>query len=72
MVGRSGQQQINDNEKHRQIAGNFDCHADVVVRCGVHRPMEHIPGFTRSYWMPPSGKCLRRIAPAATMVDNFG
>jgi len=31
------------------------------------RPMEHIQGFTRSHWMPPSGKCLR---PAA-MVDDF-
>jgi hypothetical protein len=24
--------------------------------------MEHIQGFTRSHWMPPSGECLRRIA----------
>jgi len=31
--------------------------------------MEHIQGFTRSHWMPPSGECLRRIAPAAAMVD---
>ncbi len=22
-------------------------------------------------WMPPSGECLRRIAPTATMVDEF-
>ena len=27
--------------------------------------------FTRSHWMPPSGKCLRRIAPAAAMVNEF-
>jgi hypothetical protein len=33
--------------------------------------MEHIQGFTRSYWMPPSGECLRCIAPAAVMVDEF-
>jgi len=33
--------------------------------------MKHIPGFTRSHWMPPSGECLRRIAPAATMVNEF-
>jgi hypothetical protein len=33
--------------------------------------MEHIQGFTRSHWMPPSGECLRRIAPAAAMVDVF-
>ena len=28
--------------------------------------MVHIPGFTRSHWMPPLGKCLHRIALAAT------
>jgi hypothetical protein len=34
--------------------------------------MEHIQGFTRSHWMPPSGECLRHIAPAAAiMVDDF-
>jgi hypothetical protein len=33
--------------------------------------MEHILGFTRSHWMPPSGKCLRRIAPAAAMVNEY-
>ena len=34
-------------------------------------PIEHVQGFTRSHWMPSSGKCLRRIAPAAAMVDEF-
>jgi hypothetical protein len=53
-------------------AGDFDCHADATVRCGVHRLMEHIPGFTRSHWMPPSGECSHRIAVAAAMVDTFG
>ena len=62
---------IGDDKKCRQIAGNFDHHASAVVRCGAHRPIEHTQGFNRSYWMPPSGKCLRRIAPAATMVDEF-
>jgi hypothetical protein len=38
----SGQQRIDDNKKCRQIAGNFDCHANVAVQRGVHRPMEHI------------------------------
>jgi hypothetical protein len=32
--------------------------------------MEHIQGFTQSHWMPPSVKCLRRIAPGAAMVDK--
>ena len=67
----SGQQQIDDNKKCRQIAGDFDSHGDAAVRREVHCPMEHIPGFTQSHWMPPSGECLRRIAPAAAMVDNF-
>jgi len=34
-------------------------------------PDKHIQGFTRSNWMPPSGKCLGRIAPTAAMVDKF-
>jgi hypothetical protein len=33
--------------------------------------MEHVQGFTGSHWMPPSGTCLRRIAPAAAMVNEF-
>ena len=66
-----GQQQIGDNKKCEQIAGNFDCHADAAVQHGVHRLIEHIQGFTWSHWMPPSGKCLRRIAPAAAMVDEL-
>ena len=42
-------------QKCRRIAGDFDCHADAAVRRGVHLPIEHIQGFTRSHWMPPSG-----------------
>jgi len=38
---------------------------------GVHCPMEHILGFTRSHWMPPLGECPSRIAPAAAMVNEF-
>jgi len=45
---------------------------DAAVRCGAHRPMEHIPSFTQNqHWMPPSGECLSRIAPAAAMVNEF-
>ena len=67
----SGQQRIDDNEKCRQIAGNFDCHAGEAVWRGAHRSMDHIRGFTRSHWMQPLGDCLRHIAPAAAMVDEF-
>ena len=66
-----GDSRIGDYEKYREIAGRFDDHADVAVRCGAHCSMEHIQCFTWSHWMPPSGKCLRRIAPAVTMVDDF-
>ena len=68
---RYGQQQIGDNKKCRQIAGNFDCHTDAAVQHGTHRPIEHVQGFTWSHWMPPSGECLRHIVPAATMVEEF-
>ncbi len=68
VVGNNG---IDDNKKFRESAGDFDHHADAVVQCGAHCPMEHILGFTRRHWMPPSGKCLRRIAPAAAMVYKY-
>ena len=32
-------------QKCRQIAGDFDCHADAAVRCGAHCLIEHIPEF---------------------------
>jgi hypothetical protein len=40
-------------------------------KAGEHCRIEHILGFTRSYWMPPWGKYLRHIVPAAVMVDKF-
>jgi hypothetical protein len=59
-------------QKCRQIDNDFDDHADAAVQCGVHLPMKHNQGFTRSQWMLPSGECLHRIAAAAAMVDDFG
>jgi hypothetical protein len=38
----------------------------------MHFPMEHILGFTRSHWMPPSVECLHCIATAAALVVDFG
>jgi len=67
----SGQQRIDDNKKCRRIDGNFDCHCNAAVRRGAFLPMEHIRGFTRSHWMPPSVKCLHRITPVAAMVKEF-
>jgi hypothetical protein len=66
-----GMIKIDGNIKCKQIAGNIDHHADTVVQCGAHCLMENIQGFTRSHWMPPSGKCLYRIASAMAMVNNF-
>ncbi len=67
----NGWQQIDSNKKCRWIDGNFDCHGNAVVQRVAHRPMDHIRGFTQSHWMQPLGKCLRRIAPAPAMVDEF-
>jgi hypothetical protein len=66
-----GNNRINDYDKIREIAARFDGHSDAAVQCRAHRPIEHIQGFTRSHWMPPSGECLHRIDPAAAMVDEF-
>jgi hypothetical protein len=63
-----GDNKINDAIKCRKITGNFDHNEDVSVQSGMHHPIKHIKGFTRSHWMPPLGKCLRHIAPAAAMV----
>jgi hypothetical protein len=66
-----GQHKLATTKKCRQIAGNFDCHVDATVQRGADCPIEHVHGFTWSHWMPPSGKCLRRITPAAVMIDEF-
>ena len=46
-------------------------HDDAPGQCGVHCPMEHIQGFTRSHWKPPLGGCLRHIATEADIGINF-
>jgi hypothetical protein len=64
----------NDNETKNAVKSTTISMAmamQAAVRRGAHRPMEHIQGFTRSHWMPPLGKCLRRIAPTAAMLDEF-
>jgi hypothetical protein len=43
-------------KKCTNFAGHFDGHDDVPVGYRVHRPMEEVQDFGRSYWMPPSGK----------------
>jgi hypothetical protein len=69
----SGRQQIDDNEKCRQITGNFDCHADAAVRCRVHRPIEHIHGFTQSHWVPGKWNTMVMmfVGGVVLMLDGF-
>ena len=71
MVMSDNNNRIDDYEKYREIAGCFDDHADAAVPYRAHQRMEHNQDFTQSHWMLPLGKCLRRIAPAAAMVDEF-
>ena len=66
-----GQQWIGNNKTCRQIAGDFDFHAEAAVRRGVHHLIGHIQNFAWSHWMPPLGKFLCCIALAAAMVDGF-
>jgi hypothetical protein len=40
---------IDGNKKYTSNDGDFDGHADTVVRCGAHRPMERIRVFMRSH-----------------------
>ncbi len=70
--GSCGQQQNLPWQKWRQIAGDFDCHADAAEQCGMHRPIKHIQGFTQSHWMLPLGECLMRIALATPTVIKIG
>jgi hypothetical protein len=63
--------EIDGDKKYTSNAGDFDGHADTVVQCGAHHPMERIRGFMRSHYMPPLGECPRRINPAAAMADDF-
>jgi hypothetical protein len=36
--------------------GHFDGHGNAPVRNRAHRPIKEVQSFTRSHWMPPSGK----------------
>jgi hypothetical protein len=66
-----GQQQIDNNKKCSEIAGDIDCHADAAVWRWANCPMEHIQGYIGNHRMPSLGKCLHGIAPAAVVVDKF-
>jgi hypothetical protein len=42
--------------KYTYKADHFDGHGDALVCNRVHCPMEEVQSFTRSHWMPLSGK----------------
>ncbi len=42
--------------KYSYKAGSFNGYGNAPVRNHVHHPMEEVQGFTRSHWMPQSGK----------------
>jgi hypothetical protein len=56
--------EIDDAKQYTTVATHFDGSDDAPVQCRVQRRMEGFQGFTRSHWMPPSGKYLLRIIPA--------
>jgi hypothetical protein len=51
--------------KCTSIAGHFDGHMDTLKQYTQHCPMQHVHGYTKSHWTPPSGDYSLRIAPAA-------
>ena len=60
----SGQQQIGNNKKCRQIAVDFDCHADAAVRCATRgalpnraHPELHLKPLDAAIRQVPSPYC---------------
>jgi hypothetical protein len=47
------------------VIGHFDGHGSPPVQYKVHRPMQHVQGYSGSHWMPPSSNYSLRITPAA-------
>jgi hypothetical protein len=43
----------------------FDSHGNLPVQYKAHHPIQHVQGYSGSYWMPPLGDYSLRIAPAA-------
>jgi hypothetical protein len=43
-------------KKCTNFAGHFDGHGGAPVQYRMHHPMEEVQGFSRSHWMPLSGK----------------
>jgi hypothetical protein len=51
-------------------AGRFDGHGGAPVQYEAYCPMQHVQGFTKSYWMLPLGDYSLCITPAAARVTS--
>jgi hypothetical protein len=47
------------------ILGRFDGHGGSLLQYKAHRPMQHVQGYSGSFWTPALGNYSLRIAPAA-------
>jgi hypothetical protein len=52
------------------IVGHFNGHGGPPVQYKAHCPMQHVQGYSGSYWTPALGDYLRRIAPAAARATD--
>jgi hypothetical protein len=52
--------------KCTSVDGHFDSHGGAMVQYRWHCLMQHVQGYTGSYWTPPLGDYSLRIDPAAT------
>jgi hypothetical protein len=51
------------------VIGHFDGHGGALGRYRQHRLMQHVQGYLRSHWTPPSGNyllCIALVAARAT------
>jgi hypothetical protein len=46
--------------------GHFDGHGGLLVQYKAHHLMQHVQGYSGSYWTPAVGNYLLRMTPAAT------
>jgi hypothetical protein len=46
------------------VVGRFDGHGGPPVQYEAHCPIQHVQGYSRSFWTPPLGDYLLCIAPA--------
>jgi hypothetical protein len=58
--------------KCTSVTAQFEGLADAPVLCGMHCPVQHVQGYTRSHWTPPLGDySLRRaLAPAGATANK--